>query len=55
MIIDENGFRLENKEGAVRVDGKGNKIVVKKNNQQINYKDDSDSININYRNNQNNR
>lgn len=56
VIIDKNGFRIESKDKTVGVGYvEGAKSKNEKNNQQINYKDDTDSININYRNHQNNR
>ena len=49
--INRNGIRIESNDGSVGI----NTSDKKRNNNQINYKDDTDSIHINYRNNQNNR
>lgn len=49
--FDRNGIRIEGDNGSIGVTTKKNKP----NNNQINYKDDTDSIHINYRNNQDNR
>lgn len=45
--IDKNGIRIESKDGSIGI----STPTKQQNNNQINYKDDTDSININYRNN----
>ena len=56
VVIDKNGFRVEGNGKTVGVGYvESSKSKKEKNNQQIHYKDDTDSININYRNHSNNR
>ena len=55
VVIDKNGLRVEGNGKTIGVNLPDTKSKKEKNNQQINYKDDTDSININYRNHQNNR
>ncbi|MBS7331965.1 PspC domain-containing protein [Faecalibacter bovis] len=50
VIIDQNGIRVKGKDGSVGINVDSNSKSKNRNN-QINYKDDTDSININYRNN----
>ena len=50
VSIDENGIQIQTSEGQVGISTQS-----KNKNNQINYKDDTDSIHINYGNNQNNR
>lgn len=54
VIIDQNGIRVKGKDGSVGINVESNSKSKNRNNQQINYKDDTDSININYRNNKDN-
>ncbi len=51
VLIDENGIRVTNQSAK----GKKEKAEIKINNNQIQIKDDTDSINIHYRNHQGNR
>ncbi|MFV0209191.1 PspC domain-containing protein [Empedobacter falsenii] len=53
--IDKNGIRVESNEGSVGLNLPRTENKKEKSNQEINYKDDTDSININYRNHSNNR
>ena len=53
--IDKNGIRVESKKGSVGLNLPKTENKKEKSNQEINYKDDTDSININYRNHSNNR
>ncbi|WP_413533065.1 PspC domain-containing protein [Empedobacter brevis] len=53
--IDKNGIRVESKDGSVGLNLPRTENRNKKTNQEIHYKDDTDSININYRNHSNNR
>ena len=53
--IDKNGIRVESKKGSVGINLPRTENKKEKSNQEINYKDDTDSININYRNHSNNR
>ena len=55
VIIDQNGIRVKGKDGSIGINVEPNSKSKNSNNQQINYKDDTDSININYGNNKNNR
>lgn len=60
VIINKNGIRVKSNEGSVGVGIMDNsnpksKTNSTKTNQQIHYKDDTDSININYGNHSNNR
>ena len=50
VIIDQNGIRVKGKDGSIGINVDPNSKSKNRNN-QINYKDDTDSININYRNN----
>ncbi|WP_313359992.1 PspC domain-containing protein [Empedobacter sp.] len=53
--IDKNGIRVESKDGSVGLNLPRTENKKEKSNQEIHYKDDTDSININYRNHSNNR
>lgn len=53
--IDKNGIRVESKDGSVGLNLPRTENKKDKSNQEIHYKDDTDSININYRNHSNNR
>ncbi len=53
--IDKNGIRIESKDGSVGLNLPRTENKKEKSNQEIHYKDDTDSININYRNHSNNR
>ncbi|HAR74364.1 MAG TPA: hypothetical protein DCR77_13295 [Flavobacteriaceae bacterium] len=53
--IDKNGIRVEGKDGSVGINLPRTENKKEKSNQEIHYKDDTDSININYRNHSNNR
>ncbi len=56
VIIDKNGLRVESNGKSAGVGYIDNsKSKKEKSNQEIHYKDDTDSININYRNHSNNR
>jgi len=55
VIIDQNGIRVKGKDGSVGVSVEPNSKSKNSKNQHINYKDDTDSINIDYGNNKNNR
>lgn len=57
FIIDKNGVRVQKngKSAGVGYIENGNSNTKNKTNQEIHYKDDTDSININYRNHSNNR
>lgn len=53
--IDKNGIRVESKDGSVGLNLPRTENIKEKSNQKIHYKDDTDSININYGNHSNNR
>lgn len=53
--IDKNGIRVESKDGSVGLNLPRTENKKEKSNQEIHYKDDTDSININYGNHSNNR
>ncbi|MDM1073914.1 PspC domain-containing protein [Empedobacter brevis] len=53
--IDKNGIRVQSKDGSIGINLPKTENKKAKSNQEIHYKDDTDSININYRNHSNNR